>query len=288
MGPFFQKIRQRFFLLLFASGLLAFTACSGASSVLDGGALPPGAAPTPPPATLTVPETPTAIGLGTATALHMEAGAVGPMTDYSKAVLALNCGQSSCVITPPQIGGEDNGDSQACEYTYEVKGILRIMPGSIPMPNRVLRVRDKDTGKFRDVVTDALGQFEVKVTVDPRVEFWATDLTPEEASTEGWTDCADSCIAAHFLKINLSYDPSCSYLNKEPILIHSPGHTIPIRSATPCVGGITGSYNGGVNALRGFIYAGSLKLTLLLSLWAAGSLGVLGSGCFVGFFVQCN
>ena len=230
MGPFFQKIRQRFFLLLFASGLLVFTACSGASSVLDGGTFPPGAAPTPPPGAITAPNNPSFTPVAAVTP-PLEAGAVGPMTDYSKAVLALNCGQSSCVITPPQIGGEDNGDSQACEYTYEVKGLLRIMPGSIPMPNRVLRVRDKDTGKFRDVVTDALGQFEVKVTVDetPRIEFWATDLDPEEASTEGWTDCADSCIAAQFLKINLSYDPSCSYLNKEPILIHSPGHTIPIR-----------------------------------------------------------
>jgi len=36
------------------------------------------------------------------------------------------------------------------------------------------------------------------------------------------------------------------------------------------------------------IHAGSLKLSLLLFLWAVAGLGVLGSGCFVGFFVQCG
>src|SRR5262245_1539632 len=190
--------------VFFGLFLLLFTSCTGGSGLGGGGSPPPGGItpPTEPPPTLQ------------GAAPPLDAGAVGPMTDYTKAVLILNCGQSSCLIKPDLPFQGDGDSDNECEYTYKIKGSLQLSNVSIGMPDRVLRVLDKETDKFRDVVTDATGGFEIVVTVDatPQIEFWATDLSPRQALTETWQACSGTCILNQFLKLNLADHPSCEFL----------------------------------------------------------------------------
>src|SRR5262245_58532294 len=89
--------------------LLLFTSCTGGSSGLGGSNLG-GGGPPPPGGITPPPETPPTLQ---GAAPPLDAGAVGPMTDYTKAVLILNCGQSSCLIKPDlPFQGEGDSDNE--------------------------------------------------------------------------------------------------------------------------------------------------------------------------------
>src|SRR4030095_1575310 len=150
-GAFLQlKIKHRSVLLFFILLLLAASACTGPSSDLNnvgGGGPLLGGIQDPPQGGLVPPEIPSG-GSTQEAAPPLEAGAVGPLTDCSKAMLVLSCEGSLCLKKPKIPDVEDS--RKACDaYSYKVRGTLMLSIHSVPIPDRVIRILDRDTGKFQ-------------------------------------------------------------------------------------------------------------------------------------------